>query len=94
MFRVFLALVGSLLFVAAGLGISREPGGLEWWSWLLVGFLASLGAFLLYASLFGSNAAVEKWSNAAGQHEATIVLVLVAFPIAWAIRKAFRNDAT
>jgi len=94
MFRVFLALSGSAFFVAAGLGISRAPAGLEWWGWLLVGILVSLGVFLFYASLLGSNAAVEKWANAASSHDATIVLILVAFPIAWAIRKVFRGDAT
>jgi hypothetical protein len=93
-FRVFLALVGTMTFVAAGLGIGREPGGLEWWGWLLVGLLASLGAFLIYASLFGSHEAVEKWSNAASSHEAAVALVLIAFPIAWAIRKVFHRDAT
>ena len=91
-FRVFLALVGTLMFVVAGLGISREPSGLEWWGWLIVILFASLGGFLFYASLFGSDKKVEKWSDAASSHEVAALLVLVAFPIAWAIRKAFCSD--
>jgi hypothetical protein len=61
---------------------------------LIVFLLASLGASLFCASLFGSDKKVEKWSDAASSHEAAALLILVAFPIAWAIRKTFRSDAT
>jgi hypothetical protein len=94
MFRVFLALVGTLLFVVGGLGIGGEPAGLEWWGWLVVVSLISVGAFLIYASFFGSDKNVEKWGDAASSNEVAGLLVLVAFPIAWAIRKVFRGDAT
>ena len=94
MFRVFLALVGTLLLVAAGLGISRDADGLDGWAWLLVAFLISVGAGLLYASFFSSDKIAEKWSDAASSHEAAVILILVAFPIAWAIRKVFPSDAT
>jgi hypothetical protein len=94
MIRVFLALVGTLILIAAGLGISRDSGALEWWAWLLVGFLVSIGAGLLYASLFSSNKNAEKWGDAASSHEVAALLILVAFPIAWAIRKVFPSDAT
>lgn len=93
-FRVFLALVGTLMLTAAGLSISRQPIGLEWWIWLLVLLPVSLATYLLYVSLFGSNRNVEKWSDFAGGNEVVVLLVLVAFPIAWAIKKAFRGRAT
>jgi hypothetical protein len=92
-FRVFLSLVGTALFAVVASGISREPGNLEWWMWLLVGIFAFLGCLLWYWALFGSDTAVEKWSDAAGSHEAAAILILIAFPLAWAIRKAFRTDA-
>ena len=94
LFRVFLALVGTAFFGIVALGLSREPSGLEWWVWLIVGAFAFFGCLLWYWALFGSDAAVEKWSNVAGSHEAAAVLILVALPLAWAIRKAFRIDAT
>ena len=93
MFRVFLALVGTLLIGGVALGVSREVGGLEWWAWLVVASFVSLGAFLLFVSLFSSDKNAEKWSDAAGSHEVSALLILVAFPIAWAIRKVFPDDA-
>jgi hypothetical protein len=94
LFRVFLALVGTGFFVIVALGLSREPNGLEWWVWLFVGMFAFLGCLFWYWAVFGSDTAVEKWSDAAGSHEAAAVLILVALPLAWAIRKAFSTDAT
>jgi hypothetical protein len=89
-FRVFLALVGALLLFAAIMGIRREPAALEWWGWLTLGVLLALGAFLVLVSFFGSQRTVDKWSTSAGAWEAALLLVLVAYPLAWAIRKLFR----
>jgi hypothetical protein len=93
-FRVFLGMVGTLVLIVVGLGVSRDDSGLELWAWFLVAFLASLGAGLLCASLFSSDKNAEKWSDAASSHEVAALLLLVAFPIAWAIRKVFPSDAT
>lgn len=93
-FRVFLALVGSAFLGIVAMGLSHEPNELEWWVWLLVGAFAFLGCLFWYWALFGSDTAVEKWSDAAGSHPAAaVLLLLVALPLAWAIRKAFRTDA-
>lgn len=93
-FRVFLALVGTAFLGLGAVRISREPNGLEWWVWRFVGAFAFLGCLLWYWALFGSDTAVEKSSDAAGSHPAAAILFLVALPLAWAIRKASRTDAT
>ena len=94
MLRVFLALVGTLLLVAVGLGFGRESQGLEWSSWLLVALLVSTGAGLIYAALFTADVNVEKWAITVGTNEAAALVIIIAFPIAWAIRKVFPSDAT
>jgi hypothetical protein len=93
-FRVFLALVGTLLLVAAGLGISREVDGLGWWAWSIVAILALTGAGLLFAAFFSSDHNAAKWSDAASNHEVAALVLVLAFPVAWAIRKVFPSDAT
>ena len=92
-FRVFVALVGTFFLVIAGLGL-RDTSGFEWWGWLFLAAFISLGVWLWYVALFSSDRNAEKWSDAAGSHEAVALLVLLAFPIAWAIRKVFPSDAT
>jgi hypothetical protein len=52
-----------------------------------------VGAGLVYASLFSTDENAEKWSDVASSHEVAALLILVAFPIAWAIRKVFPSDA-
>jgi hypothetical protein len=94
MFRVFLALVGMLFLVVIGIGLSRNTGDVKGWGWLILASLILAGASLILASVFSSNRTAEKWSDAASSHEATALLILVAFPIAWAIRKVFPSDAT
>jgi hypothetical protein len=94
LFRVFLALLGTGIFALMALGLGREPNGLEGWVWLLVGVFVSFGCVLWYWALFGSDAAVEKWSYEAGSHGAVALIILVAWPLAWAIRKSFRPDST
>ena len=94
LFRVFLALVGTFLLAAAALGIARETSGLGWLGWSIVAFLVALGAGSIYASFFSSRSSVEKWAIASSTHEAAVLLILVAFPVAWAIRKVFPSDAT
>jgi hypothetical protein len=88
-----LSLIGTLFLVIAGLGISTSTGGLEWWGWLLVACLAFIGAGFVYASIFSSDQNAEKWSDAASSHEAAVLLILVAFPIAWALRKVFPTNS-
>jgi hypothetical protein len=88
-FRVFLALLGTLFLVVMGLGISRGTADLEWWGWVMLIALLSTGSALICAALFSSDQNAEKWSDAASSHEVAALLILVAFPIAWAIRKVF-----
>jgi hypothetical protein len=92
--RVFLALAGALPLFAAIIGISREitseSAPLAWWGWIILGLLLALGALLLLASVFGSQKTVDKWTDAAGSHEVVALLALVAWPLAWVIRKVFR----
>jgi drug/metabolite transporter (DMT)-like permease len=93
-FRVFLALIGTLCFAIAGIGLSREASTLEWWAWSVVAGLVLLGGGLLYASFFCSDRNAEKWSDAASNHEAAALILVLAFPLTWAIRKVFPSDAT
>ena len=90
-FRVFLALVGTGFLAISAIGLGRQVGALEWWVWLVLGFFVFMGCLLWYWALFGSDAAVEKWSDAAGSHEVAAILVVVAWPLAWVIRKEFRS---
>jgi hypothetical protein len=91
LFRVFLALVGTFLLAAAALGFARDTSGLGWWIAFL---LAAPGAGLTCASFFSSRESVEKWAIASSTHWAAVLLILVAFPVAWAIRKIFPSNAT
>ena len=93
LFRVFLALIGTFSLVAAGLGISREASGLDWWAWALVALLVLFGGSVLYVSFFSSDQNAEKWSDAASRHEVAVLVFIMAFPLAWAIRKIFPSEA-
>ena len=94
MFRVFLALLGTLFMIVAALGYSRGISGLGWLGWLLVIIFVALGASAMCASFFSSDKNAEKWSEAASTHVATVILVLAAFPVAWVIGKVFPRDGT
>jgi hypothetical protein len=94
LFRVILALVGTFFLATAALGITRDTSDLGWMGWSIVTFLVALGAGSMYASFFGSRSNVEKWADASSTHMVAVLLILVAFPVAWAIRKVFPSDAT
>jgi hypothetical protein len=93
-FRVFLAIIGTLLLVLVAFGLTRDTSGGNWWGWLVVALLVLLGAGLVFASIFSSDQNVEKWSDAASNNEVAVIVLIVAFPVAWAIRKIFPSDAT
>jgi hypothetical protein len=93
-FRVFLGIVGTLVWVPAGLGISQGADGLGLWGWSIVALLALTGSGLLYAAFFSSDRNAERWSDAASNHEVAALVLVLAFPVTWALRKVFPSDAT
>ena len=92
-FRVFLFIVGAAFFALPLFALSRESEAPSWALGVVVLFVI-LGCCMLLVSVLGSRTRVEKWSDAAGNHEVSIVIFLVALPIAWLIRKFIRGDAT
>jgi hypothetical protein len=74
----------------------REPDPLEFRVFVFIvggAFFVLLGCCMLFVSVLGSRRLVEKWSEASGNHEVSIVIFLVALPIAWIIRRVIRGDA-
>ena len=86
--------MGTSFLVLAGLGLSEASDGFKWWGWLVLLAFISFGVGLWYVALVSSDKNAEKWSDAAGTNEAAVFLIMLAFPIAWAIRKVFPSDAT
>jgi hypothetical protein len=93
-FRVFLALVGAAAFAIAGLGYIRATNGLSWLEWMMFIFFVSLGIFLIAISFFAPNKVVAEWGDLAMSFTLIAMLMLAAYPLAWAIRKVFRFDTT
>lgn len=51
----------------------------------------ALGLALLGAGLFGSDTSVQRWADTASPHEATLVIVLLAWPLYWLMRRSKRR---
>ena len=93
-FRVFLFIVGGAFLVLPVLALRSEKLASPVWAVVVAIAFALLGCCMLLVSVLGSRALVDKWSDAAGNHEASVVVFIVALPIAWLIRKVIRGDAT
>lgn len=93
-FRVFLFIVGGAFLALAAVVLRDEQPDVSPWIFGVIGLFAFLGCCMLFISVFGSGRLVDKWSDAAGTHEASIVVFLIALPIAWVIRKVIRGNAT
>ena len=76
--------------MAAGKVVASPHDDLYKWGLLLALALGSAGLWLIWVALFGSEAAVEKAGDGVGSHEAAIVIIAIAFPIAWFIRRLKR----
>lgn len=90
--RVFLFIVGGAFFALPLLIVGREGTAALSWGFAVMGLFVILGACLLLVSILGSRSLVEKWSHDGG-NEFALVVFLLAFPIAWLIRKWSRSDA-
>ena len=92
--RVFLFLVGTAFLIAFVLGVRREEGPFSWLTVVFAGALLVLSAWILLVAVFGSQALVEKLSSATGSNELIALIVLLAFPVSWLVRRITRRDAT
>jgi hypothetical protein len=88
-----LFIVGGAFFALPLLAMRSEKAEAAFWVFALAGLFVLLGCCMLFVSVLGSRRLVEKWSEASGNHEVSIVIFLVALPIAWIIRRVIRGDA-
>ena len=93
-FRVFAALVGTSFLAFAAVMIIEANNKPDIRAWLFAGLFASLGLSFLLVSIAGSDSAVERWTNNVKVNSVLCLLMLIAFPIAWAIRRTFDRDAS
>lgn len=49
--------------------------------------IALLGSVILFLGVFGSNKQAESWAERLGNHEITIVFLLVAYGIVWVLNR-------
>ena len=81
--RCLLLTLGLLFAGLATWGLVSSDDRQSWpgWLWLVViGFLL-LGVLVLAVALFGSRKDAESWADAGTQHEASIVLIIIAAPL-------------
>jgi len=82
--------VGTSFLIAFILGVVREQGHFSWLTIAIAGVLLVLALWLLFISVFGSQTLVEKWSDATGSNELIAIVVLLAFPVSWLVRRITR----
>ncbi|MET0170823.1 MAG: hypothetical protein ABW206_00280 [Agrobacterium vaccinii] len=88
--RSYLLTLGVILFAGSAFTLHLASEGqllFEWWAWLLTAFISLTGFTLIALGIFGSNSLVDKWGDAASTHEASIFLMILAFPIYWLLKQ-------
>lgn len=74
-----LCFIGIAAFVVSRNGI--DPRGVPWWGLLiLVAFLFG-GLALAIFGFVGPSNRMEKWANVASRHEASLIIMALAYPI-------------
>ena len=87
--RVFLLMLGGAFIAIGVLVASRSLLESSWIGASVSGVFVLSGAFIGGVGVFGGSKRVEKFGDAAGSHEAALVLFALAFILAWVLRKLF-----
>lgn len=85
--RVLAFAAGAFLLLGSVVAYRDPAAGSRLWALTLLSVTAALGALILGASLFWSDAAVRSAAERAGLSGAAGVLAAMAFPFAWLVRK-------
>jgi len=92
--RSYLVTFG-LVFIALTALIWKKQGDTfsEWPAWYYFVFLGFpiVGLALIAVGLFAGRARIEKWADDASLHEASIIIMIVAFPV-FLLMKMFKRD--
>ena len=82
--RSYLVTIGLVCIALTALVWNKEGDKLlEWHTWayfVVVGFLV-LGLALIGLGLLAGRATIEKWANGMSTHWASIIVMIVAFPV-------------
>lgn len=82
--RAYLVTLGLLsLGVCALVGIKQGDEFLEWpiWSYVLSSFLVVFAFTVISIGLLASRERIEQWAEGATTHDASLILMLLAFPV-------------
>ncbi|NTJ42731.1 hypothetical protein G6L28_09015 [Agrobacterium larrymoorei] len=79
-------MVAGVLFVIYAATSSAE--GLSFGGWALVAVFGVLGTGLFTTGIFGSRSMVDRLADWTSGHEISIVLMIMAFPLYWVLKKA------
>ena len=82
--RSYLVTLG-LAFTALGFFMlqweSAEIASWPWWGFVLLGVILSGGLGLVLFGLLGASSKMESWADAASSHEASLIIVALAYPV-------------
>ncbi|WP_421360922.1 hypothetical protein [Agrobacterium rosae] len=82
--RSYLVTVGLLMFAGSAFTLYLAYGNLVVLRWWVLGMVVAMvfgGAALTGIGLFGSPSRVDRWADAASSHEASVVLMVISFPV-------------
>ncbi|WP_158667345.1 hypothetical protein [Agrobacterium bohemicum] len=82
--RSYLVTIGLLMLAGSAFTLYLAYNGsifLQWWALAIIGTLVCGGAALIGIGLLGSHSLVDKWADAASSHEASVVLMVISFPV-------------
>lgn len=82
--RSYLVTLGlAFLGVTAFVGFKQGSTFSEWSLWAYAGFfgLLLLGLWLLGVGFLASRARIDKWADWSSRHEASLLIMVLAFPV-------------
>jgi hypothetical protein len=91
--RSYLLTIGFMMFAVAsvfGYVAWSEALQLEWWGVVMTCAVILLGASLFAVGIFGSNTKMEGWADAASTHEASIILMVISYPVYLILKMFYR----
>ncbi len=91
--RSYLLTIGLLMFAGGSVvGYVAWNGSLElkWWGMLVTSAIILGGALLFGIGLFGPDTKMERWADIASSHEASIILMVVSYPVYLILKLFYR----
>jgi cytochrome bd-type quinol oxidase subunit 2 len=82
-FRSYLLTVALFLLVVPGWVVLKQGDRSDtwpWWSWPLLALLVVFGLVLAGVGLLARGRTVERWADMTSTHEASLLLMVLAFP--------------